>query len=551
MKAQEVSGGKAQFGPFSLVGGGRGGIGAENRLPSSATRRGRRVASKARAPHTGRTTFGPHGHRVHHGAGQNAGQGRGAGGFMAKDTAPRWDRRMQQRLARGEAAALGELYDRFAALVHSQAHRMLDDEDAADLVTREVFAQVWENPEAYDPKQGSMRSWVARLTHRRSVQRLRPRRRLPLRGGARRGRGARPGGDGAAGAQRHGRRPRRLHRLLDAPTAAGGPGAGLHPPAGLPADRGRSRGHRGRGTPPAPAGGCNCSPRRTPARSKGRRHPVTDGPGERRRTRGRGRRGGGARRPPDTGPARGGGRPRPGVRPAASPAAARRNPPRTRPYRNSRPRSRSGTNRILRPRNRLPGPNRNLRPRNRLPGSAPARKAADGGPETGSGAEPVPGGPGPEAADGGPEARSPELFVSSAPGDLPTRSSRPSSAPGRCPPARRRRPPPWRTTSRGAPRARKRRCGCGTRWGLLHTDGSLDLDPTLPHPGAGRLLRPPPGGYRCRSGPPRTTPRPPGSTRPAPRHRGTRVARPGAAPVVRGGAPGQPPDHGRRGDPGI
>ncbi|OKI48260.1 RNA polymerase [Streptomyces sp. TSRI0281] len=80
---------------------------------------------------------------------------------------------MQQRLARGEAAALGELYDRFAALVHSQANRMLDDEDAADLVTREVFGQVWENPDAYDPQQGSMRSWVARLTHRQSVKRLR------------------------------------------------------------------------------------------------------------------------------------------------------------------------------------------------------------------------------------------------------------------------------------------------------------------------------------------------------------------------------------------
>ncbi|MDT0489821.1 sigma-70 family RNA polymerase sigma factor [Streptomyces griseus] len=92
---------------------------------------------------------------------------------MAKDAPPRWDRRMQQRLTRGEAAALGELYDRFASLVHSQAYRMLDDEDAADLVTREVFAQVWENPEAYDPKQGSMRSWVARLTHDRSVRRLR------------------------------------------------------------------------------------------------------------------------------------------------------------------------------------------------------------------------------------------------------------------------------------------------------------------------------------------------------------------------------------------
>ncbi|MFV5994542.1 RNA polymerase sigma factor [Streptomyces sp. NPDC056231] len=92
---------------------------------------------------------------------------------MAKDAPPRWDRKMQQRLARGEAAALSELYDRFAPLVHSQAHRMLDDESAADLVTREVFGYVWENPDAYDPKQGSIRSWVARLTHRQSVRRLR------------------------------------------------------------------------------------------------------------------------------------------------------------------------------------------------------------------------------------------------------------------------------------------------------------------------------------------------------------------------------------------
>ncbi|MEV6161242.1 sigma-70 family RNA polymerase sigma factor [Streptomyces sp. NPDC052052] len=92
---------------------------------------------------------------------------------MTKNAPPRWDRKMQQRLARGEAAALGELYDRFAALVHSQAHRILDDETAADLVTRDVFGYVWENPDAYDPKQGSMRSWVARLTHRQSVRRLR------------------------------------------------------------------------------------------------------------------------------------------------------------------------------------------------------------------------------------------------------------------------------------------------------------------------------------------------------------------------------------------
>ncbi|WP_425245871.1 sigma-70 family RNA polymerase sigma factor [Streptomyces sp. NEAU-NA10] len=90
-----------------------------------------------------------------------------------KDAPPRWDLRMQQRLTRGEAAALGELYDRFASLVHGLAHRVLEDERAADGITREVFAHVWEHPDAYDPKQGPLRTWVATLTHRLAVQRLR------------------------------------------------------------------------------------------------------------------------------------------------------------------------------------------------------------------------------------------------------------------------------------------------------------------------------------------------------------------------------------------
>ncbi|MFF4589061.1 RNA polymerase sigma factor [Streptomyces sp. NPDC000345] len=90
-----------------------------------------------------------------------------------KDAPPRWDRRMQQRLARGEAAALGELYDRFASLVHGLAHRVLGDEHAADRVTREVFAHVWQHPDAYDPRQSPLRTWIAALTHRLAVQRLR------------------------------------------------------------------------------------------------------------------------------------------------------------------------------------------------------------------------------------------------------------------------------------------------------------------------------------------------------------------------------------------
>lgn len=92
---------------------------------------------------------------------------------MGNDTPPRWDRKMQQRLMRGEAAALGELYDRFASLVHSLAHRVLDDEESADRTTREVFGYIWENPGAYDPKEGSMRAWIAGMTQRQAAARLR------------------------------------------------------------------------------------------------------------------------------------------------------------------------------------------------------------------------------------------------------------------------------------------------------------------------------------------------------------------------------------------
>jgi RNA polymerase sigma-70 factor (ECF subfamily) len=93
--------------------------------------------------------------------------------MATKDAPLRRDRKTQQRLARGEAAALGEVYDRYASLVHGLAYRVLGDEQAADTVTREVFIHVWEHPDRYDPKRGPLRTWIAALTHRLAVQRLR------------------------------------------------------------------------------------------------------------------------------------------------------------------------------------------------------------------------------------------------------------------------------------------------------------------------------------------------------------------------------------------
>ncbi|MGK4582543.1 RNA polymerase sigma factor [Kitasatospora sp. HPMI-4] len=91
----------------------------------------------------------------------------------ARGGGPGWDELIRWRLARGEETALGELYDRFAPLVHGLAGCILDDRTAAQQLTREVFAHLWEHPGSFDPAQGSLRSWLGALTRRRALDRLR------------------------------------------------------------------------------------------------------------------------------------------------------------------------------------------------------------------------------------------------------------------------------------------------------------------------------------------------------------------------------------------
>ncbi|TDC65101.1 sigma factor, partial [Streptomyces hainanensis] len=94
---------------------------------------------------------------------------------MAHETPPQWDRDMRRRLQRGEAAALAELYDRFASLAFGIAQRVLDDEEFTAGVTHDLFGRLWEHPLDFDPERGPMRSWIAEEAHRLAVDRLRRR----------------------------------------------------------------------------------------------------------------------------------------------------------------------------------------------------------------------------------------------------------------------------------------------------------------------------------------------------------------------------------------
>lgn len=94
---------------------------------------------------------------------------------MGHETPPQWDRGVRERLRGGEAAALAELYDRFAPLAFGIAQRVLDDDAAAGTVTGQVFTRIWQSPEDFDPDRGPMRSWIAAEAHLGAVDLLRVR----------------------------------------------------------------------------------------------------------------------------------------------------------------------------------------------------------------------------------------------------------------------------------------------------------------------------------------------------------------------------------------
>ena len=76
-------------------------------------------------------------------------------------------------VAAGDQEAFAQLYDRVAGTVHGLARAVLRDPDHAAEVTQEVLLEVWRTAARYDRGQGTVRTWVSTLAHRRAVDRVR------------------------------------------------------------------------------------------------------------------------------------------------------------------------------------------------------------------------------------------------------------------------------------------------------------------------------------------------------------------------------------------
>ena len=68
-----------------------------------------------------------------------------------------------------------ETYRKLAPLALASANRVLRDEAAAEDVVQDVFVQLWLKPDSYDPKRGSLASYVSMLARSRALDRWRSR----------------------------------------------------------------------------------------------------------------------------------------------------------------------------------------------------------------------------------------------------------------------------------------------------------------------------------------------------------------------------------------
>jgi RNA polymerase sigma-70 factor (ECF subfamily) len=83
------------------------------------------------------------------------------------------DSSLMLAVGRWHQEALAEIYRRHAGSVFGLARRVLTDRVLAEEVVQEVFTQLWNHPERFDPERGSLRAFLLAHSHGRSVDLLR------------------------------------------------------------------------------------------------------------------------------------------------------------------------------------------------------------------------------------------------------------------------------------------------------------------------------------------------------------------------------------------
>jgi RNA polymerase sigma-70 factor, ECF subfamily len=73
----------------------------------------------------------------------------------------------------GEVQAFEVVFDRHASAAFSLAYRMCGRRATAEDIVQDAFLSLWRSGGGYDPRRGSVRSWVLSVVHNRAVDAMR------------------------------------------------------------------------------------------------------------------------------------------------------------------------------------------------------------------------------------------------------------------------------------------------------------------------------------------------------------------------------------------
>ncbi len=80
------------------------------------------------------------------------------------------DRELWERIGRGDALAFDALYRTDAPKLELFLRQILRSRQAAEDVMQETFAQIWRNPNGFDPSRGSLRAYLFGAARKRAAE---------------------------------------------------------------------------------------------------------------------------------------------------------------------------------------------------------------------------------------------------------------------------------------------------------------------------------------------------------------------------------------------
>ena len=101
-------------------------------------------------------------------------------GNPVRESSPDDEAQLVRRIAGGEEAALGLLYDRLGSAVYSLCLRIVHDPGAAEEITQETFVRLWRSAASFSEERGRVSSWLLRIAHNLALNEIRRRQSRPV-----------------------------------------------------------------------------------------------------------------------------------------------------------------------------------------------------------------------------------------------------------------------------------------------------------------------------------------------------------------------------------